>query len=148
MMGSTHAAPPRGDERLARVGAFRGLFRRVEVGALIGAIAVWLLFAIVAPRNWVSITGVARIAQAGVMALETLQCLLQDRRVVVQPVIDLPRIKPEERYRPSRALREAVRFTWGDEEAFPFSSQSRRLRRRHQFRRLMRNPLVPQSKNM
>ena len=69
------------------------------------------------------ITGVARIAQAGVMALETLQCLLQERRVVVQPVIDLPRMKPEERYRPSRALREAVRFTWGDEEAFPFSSR-------------------------
>lgn len=43
--------------------------------------------------------------------------------MVVQPVIDLPRIKPEERYRPSRALREAVRFTWGDEEAFPFSSR-------------------------
>ncbi|NLE97898.1 MAG: hypothetical protein GX596_07910 [Propionibacterium sp.] len=57
------------------------------------------------------------------MSLETLQCLLQDRRVVVQPVIDLPRTKPEERYRPSRALREAVRFTWGDEEAFPFSSR-------------------------
>ncbi len=72
MMGSTHAAPPRGDERLARVGAFRGLFRRVEVGALIGAIAVWLLFAIVAPRNWVSITGVARIldpaSTLGIMA--------------------------------------------------------------------------------
>lgn len=69
------------------------------------------------------VTGVARIAQAGVITLETLQCLLHERQVTVQPVIDLPRMKPEERYRPSRALREAVQFTWQHEEAFPFSSR-------------------------
>jgi simple sugar transport system permease protein len=50
-----------GDERLANAGFFRGLFRRVEVGALIGAAVVWIFFALIAPENWISITGVARI---------------------------------------------------------------------------------------
>jgi simple sugar transport system permease protein len=72
MTGGTNAARPRRDERVASVGAIRGLFRRVEVGALIGAAVVWVLFAVIAPRTWVSITGVARIldpaSTLGIMA--------------------------------------------------------------------------------
>ncbi len=49
------------DERVAQTGIVRGLFRRVEVGALIGAVVVWVLFALVAPENWLTITGVSRI---------------------------------------------------------------------------------------
>jgi len=60
------------DERLARVSPVRALFRRVEIGALIGALAVWLMFALIAPANWVSVTGVARIldpaSTLGIMA--------------------------------------------------------------------------------
>lgn len=57
----TTTTASKADERLAQVGFFRGLFRRVEIGALIGAVVLWLLFAVVAPENWVAITGVSRI---------------------------------------------------------------------------------------
>jgi simple sugar transport system permease protein len=49
------------------------LFRRVEVGAFIGAVVVWVFFALVAPTNWLTITGVARILDSsstlGIMAV-------------------------------------------------------------------------------
>ncbi len=61
------------DERLARVGFIRGLFRRVEIGALIGAVVVWVFFAIVAPENWISVIGLCRIldpaSTLGIMAI-------------------------------------------------------------------------------
>jgi simple sugar transport system permease protein len=62
-----------GDERLAPAGILRNLFRRPEIGALIGAALVWAFFALVAPENWLTITGVARILDAatalGIMAI-------------------------------------------------------------------------------
>lgn len=72
---TTHTTPAgtAHDERLAEVGFVRGLFRRVEIGALIGAAAVWLLFALIAPQNWVSLLGTARIldpaSTLGIMAI-------------------------------------------------------------------------------
>lgn len=61
------------DERLAEASPVRGLLRRVEIGALIGAAVVWAFFAVVTPRNWVSITGLARImdpaSTLGIMAV-------------------------------------------------------------------------------
>lgn len=61
------------DERLAEIGLVRGLFRRPEVGATIGAAVVWLFFAIIAPENWISLNGVARIldpaSTLGIMAI-------------------------------------------------------------------------------
>lgn len=54
-------AQERADERVARVGLVRSLFRRVEVGALIGAVVIWVFFASIKPDLWVSITGVSRI---------------------------------------------------------------------------------------
>ena len=73
MATDTTTAAARTDERLYQAGFFRGMFRRVEIGALIGAVAVWILFAIVAPTNWVSIVGVARIldpaSTLGIMAI-------------------------------------------------------------------------------
>ncbi len=66
-------AVPGAEEQLVQVGLVRSVFRRVEIGALIGAAAVWLLFAAVAPGNWLSVTGVARIldpaSTLGIMAI-------------------------------------------------------------------------------
>jgi simple sugar transport system permease protein len=49
------------------------LFRRPEVGAIIGAAVVWIFFASVAPTNWLSLGGVARIldpsSTLGIMAV-------------------------------------------------------------------------------
>jgi simple sugar transport system permease protein len=64
---------PQSDERMARVSFARGLLRRVEIGSLIGAVAVWLLFAAAAPDNWISVVAVARIldpaSTLGIMAV-------------------------------------------------------------------------------
>lgn len=61
------------DERAARIGFVRGLFRRVEVGALIGAMVVWTFFALVASTNWLTLMGVSRILDSattlGIMAI-------------------------------------------------------------------------------
>ncbi len=61
------------DERVARAGMVRGLLRRVEVGALIGAVVIWVFFAVIAPENWLTITGVSRILDSattlGIMAV-------------------------------------------------------------------------------
>ena len=61
------------DERFTQAGFFRNLLRRVEVGAVIGAAVVWLFFALMAPENWLSVTGVARILDSsstlGIMAV-------------------------------------------------------------------------------
>jgi simple sugar transport system permease protein len=63
----------KGDERLAEAGFVRGLFRRVEIGALIGAVVLWALFAVVTPDNWISITAISRILDPastwGIMAV-------------------------------------------------------------------------------
>src|SRR3990172_4747865 len=73
MTTGTTTTGARADERFAEVGNFRGLFRRVEIGALIGAVVVWVFFAIVAPQNWISLTGVSRIldpaSTLGIMAI-------------------------------------------------------------------------------
>lgn len=61
------------DERVTEMGFVRSMFRRPEVGALIGAFVVWVFFAIVAPENWISLSGVARILDSsstlGIMAV-------------------------------------------------------------------------------
>ncbi len=73
MTNRTTTAGSGRDERLAEVGFVRGLFRRVEIGALIGAAVVWVLFAVITPENWVSVTGLARIldpaSTIGIMAI-------------------------------------------------------------------------------
>jgi simple sugar transport system permease protein len=66
------STPPAG-ERMTGLGFVRGIFRRVEVGALLGAIVVWVFFALIAPENWLTITGVSRILDSsttlGIMAV-------------------------------------------------------------------------------
>jgi simple sugar transport system permease protein len=73
MTTPTTTAGPRADERFAQVGLIRGLFRRVEIGALIGAVVVWVFFAVIAPENWITLTGVSRIldpaSTLGIMAI-------------------------------------------------------------------------------
>jgi simple sugar transport system permease protein len=62
------------DERMTQVGVVRGLLRRVEIGAVIGAAIIWILFALIpeARPNWVSLNGLARIldpaSTLGIMA--------------------------------------------------------------------------------
>lgn len=64
---------PKADERMAQMGFVRGLFRRVEIGALIGAAVIWIFFAIIAPENWISLIGISRIldpaSTLGIMAI-------------------------------------------------------------------------------
>lgn len=60
-MAAKTMMPARADKRVTQRGIIRGFFRRVEVGALIGAVVIWLLFAFIVPQVWISITGVARI---------------------------------------------------------------------------------------
>ena len=73
MATGTTASTGQADERVARTGFVRRLFRRVEVGAFIGAVVVWVFFALVAPANWLTVTGVARILDSsstlGIMAV-------------------------------------------------------------------------------
>ena len=63
----------RSDERVAEVGFIRGLFRRPEVGAIIGAAVVWVFFAVFATENWLTVGGMARIldpsSTLGIMAV-------------------------------------------------------------------------------
>ena len=62
------------DERVARTGSLRRLLVRPEMGALAGAIAVWLFFVIVAGRNgFLSLAGAATYlqvaAELGILAV-------------------------------------------------------------------------------
>jgi simple sugar transport system permease protein len=63
----------RADEPIVRIGTVRGLFRRVEVGALIGAVVIWVFFALITPTHWLTILGVSRILDSastlGIMAV-------------------------------------------------------------------------------
>ena len=72
-MAAQKAGAGERDERVAELGLFRRLLRQPEVGALIGAIVVWLFFAVMAPEIWLSVTGMARILDSsstlGIMAV-------------------------------------------------------------------------------
>ncbi len=72
-MATKMSTTPGSDERVAELGFIRSFFRRPEVGALIGALVVWVFFAIVAPENWLTLNGVARILDSsstlGIMAV-------------------------------------------------------------------------------
>ena len=73
MAGEMVEGPRQVDERTVRRGFVRGVLRRVEIGALIGAVAVWVFFAVIAPKNWISVAGIARIldpsSTLGIMAI-------------------------------------------------------------------------------
>jgi simple sugar transport system permease protein len=73
MVNPKPAIDTKADERMAKASFPRSLFRRVEIGALIGAIVIWILFAIITPKNWISIVGVSRIldpaSTLGIMAI-------------------------------------------------------------------------------
>lgn len=61
------------DERVASVGGLRKLLSRPELGAVGGALLVWIFFAIVAPVGFLSLRGTASYlevsAQLGIMAV-------------------------------------------------------------------------------
>ncbi len=59
MTTTTTAAPGGRDERLVESGLLRRLLTRPELGALGGAILVWIFFAITAPTGFLSLRGTA-----------------------------------------------------------------------------------------
>jgi len=71
MSNSAVAAAP--DERLAQVGLFRRLLLRPEIGALLGALLIYIIFSLAAPEIFPSIRGAARFldptATLGIMAV-------------------------------------------------------------------------------
>jgi simple sugar transport system permease protein len=56
-MATTTAGPK--DERVAQTSVLTRLLRRPELGALTGAVVVWIFFAVVAPNAWFSLRGAA-----------------------------------------------------------------------------------------
>jgi simple sugar transport system permease protein len=72
-MTSETISAAQADERVADVGIIRRLLRRPEIGALLGALAVYIFFAIVTPENWLTIGGAARFldpsSTLGIMAV-------------------------------------------------------------------------------
>lgn len=79
-MANNAASLAQSDERLAEVGFFRKLFQRPEVGAALGAIAVFLLFSAIVPDLFPTIMGVARVldpaSTIGIMAVSVALLLI------------------------------------------------------------------------
>jgi simple sugar transport system permease protein len=81
MSATAEAAPRSGDERVASVSALRRLLIRPEIGALAGAIAVWIFFAlppIAGNQGFLSLRGTASYlqvaAELGILSIAV--CLL------------------------------------------------------------------------
>ncbi len=55
------ASPPRRDERVLRIGLARRIFRQPEVGALVGAGAIAVLFSALSPTLFPTLVGVSRM---------------------------------------------------------------------------------------
>ncbi|MBK8026811.1 MAG: ABC transporter permease [Chloroflexi bacterium] len=73
-MTTQSASPPHSDERVRQEGFLRKLLRRPELGAVSGAILVWLFFAIVAgDRGFLTLRGTANYlevaAELGILAV-------------------------------------------------------------------------------
>jgi simple sugar transport system permease protein len=74
-VAQTAAQPARTDERLVRVGRFSRLLTRPDIGAFIGAVAVWLLFGYFArASDWLTDPSIAaswsdQAAQYGIVAV-------------------------------------------------------------------------------
>lgn len=72
-MTTTTAPPPPQDERLVEASLLKRLLTRPELGALGGAILIWLFFALVAPVGFLSLRGTASYlevsAQLGILAV-------------------------------------------------------------------------------
>lgn len=75
MSSKVVGAAAKQDERMAEIGLTRRIFRRPEVGAVIGALVVWVFFAALpdARANWLTVNGLARIldpsSTLGIMAV-------------------------------------------------------------------------------
>jgi len=72
-MTVTATSPPKKDERVAELSRMGKALRRPEVGAVLGALVVWIFFALIAPENWIGLGGFARIIDSsstlGIMAI-------------------------------------------------------------------------------
>ncbi|GAA4889505.1 hypothetical protein GCM10025789_02400 [Tessaracoccus lubricantis] len=76
---------------------------------------------VVVEADAVGAHSVARIDDAITIATSSLATVLEGKQVNLRPVIDLPRIPAEDQYRPSVAMRRAVRALWRT-EVFPYST--------------------------
>jgi len=72
-MTATTTSPSKRDERVAEISSVGKILRRPEVGAVLGALVVWLFFAFIAPEHWIGLGGLARIIDSsstlGIMAI-------------------------------------------------------------------------------
>jgi len=72
-MTATTTSPSKRDERVAEISSVGKILRRPEVGAVLGALVVWLFFAFITPEHWIGLGGLARIIDSsstlGIMAI-------------------------------------------------------------------------------
>ena len=77
---ATTTATKTADERMAKTGVLTRLLRRPELGALTGAIVVWVFFAVVAPQAWFSLRGTATYlevaANLGIVAVPVAMLMI------------------------------------------------------------------------
>lgn len=75
------------------------------------------------------LTGAARVERAGHITTRLLAELLGEDldafKLKVQPIIDLTSVEPEDRYQPSRRMRQTIEILF-EREAFPFSNRASR----------------------
>ncbi len=79
-MVSQTARTAKTDERVAQVGMVRGIFRRPEVGAFLGAAVIFLFFAAIRPDEFPTIHGIARFldpaSTLGIMAVAVAMLMI------------------------------------------------------------------------
>lgn len=79
-MATTAVTREQSDERMAEVGFVRKFFQRPEVGSLLGAIAIFLIFAAIVPDMFPTVAGVARVldpaSTIGIMAVSVALLLI------------------------------------------------------------------------
>lgn len=79
-MVSQTASTAKADERVAQVGVVRGIFRRPEVGAFLGAAVIFLFFAAMRPDEFPTIHGIARFldpaSTLGIMAVAVAMLMI------------------------------------------------------------------------
>jgi simple sugar transport system permease protein len=72
-MARSRATPYKPEDRLAQTTLLRQFVRRPEVGAIVGAVAVWIFFSLINPAIFPTITGASRFldpaATLGIMAI-------------------------------------------------------------------------------
>lgn len=71
---------PQNEERLAQTSTFRRILRQPEVGAIVGAVAVWIFFSFINPEIFPTVIGASRFldpaATLGIMAIAVAMLMI------------------------------------------------------------------------